>query len=46
MWGAGGPDPSPEKLQYYRVSNTVSDPLKNHKTTKPAFTVGPSSAIK
>ena len=26
------------------LSNTGSDPLKNHKTTEPAFHVGPSSA--
>ena len=44
--GGRGQDPSPEKLQKYRVSNTVSDPLKNYKTTKPAFNVGPSSAFK
>ena len=27
-------------------SNTGPDPLKNHKATKPAFNVGPSSAHK
>ena len=26
------------------LSNTGRDPLKNHKATKPAFHVGPSSA--
>ena len=26
------------------LSNTGPDPLKNHKATKPAFNVGPSSA--
>ena len=26
------------------LSNTGPDPLKNHKVTKPAFNVGPSSA--
>ena len=26
------------------LSNTDPDPLKNHKTTKQAFNVGPSSA--
>ena len=26
------------------LSNTGSDPLKNHKATKPAFNIGPSSA--
>ena len=26
------------------LSNTVPDPLKNHKATKPAFNVGQSSA--
>ena len=26
------------------LSNTGSDPLKNHKATKPAFKVGPPSA--
>ena len=37
-WGGGrGPDP-------YPLSNTGLDPLENHKATKPAFNVGPSSA--
>ena len=39
---AGGSDPHPEKSQKYRVSsNTLPDPLKNHKSLKPAFNVGP-----
>ena len=44
--GTGGPDPPPpEKSQKYRVSLQYwSRSLKNHKDTKPAFTVGPSSA--
>ena len=41
----GGPDPPPEKSQKYRIScNAGPDPLKNHKATKPAFNVVPSSA--
>ena len=42
--GEGGPDPPPtEKSQNIGfLSNTGPDPLKNHKTTKPAFNVGPS----
>ena len=36
--GIEGPDP-PEKSQCIGfLSNTGLDPLKNHKTTKPAFT--------
>ena len=27
------------------IRNTGLDPLKNHKATKPAFNVGPSSAL-
>ena len=43
--GERGPDGSPERITKYRVlSNTGLDPLKNHKATKPAFNVGPSSA--
>ena len=39
------PPPPPEKLQnIVFLSNTAPDPLKNHKATKPAFNVGPSSA--
>ena len=42
--GIWGPDP-PEKSQKYRVfCKSGPDPLKNHKATKPAFNVGPSSA--
>ena len=38
------PDPPPETSQKYRVSsNTGPYPLKNHKATKSAFNVGPSS---
>ena len=37
----------PEKSQSIEfLSNTGADPLKNHKATKPAFNVGPSSAFK
>ena len=45
--GTGGPDPPPppEKSQNIGfLSNTGPDPLKNHKATKTAFNVGPSSA--
>ena len=43
--GQGVRTPFPEKSHKYRViSNTGLDPLKNHKATKPAFNVGPSSA--
>ena len=40
------PPPPPEKSQKYRVflCNTGPDPPKNHKATKPAFYVEPSSA--
>ena len=38
--GADGPDPTLEKSQNIGfVSNIGPDPLKNHKATKPAFTV-------
>ena len=41
--GARGPD-SPENYKKVKfLSNTCLDPLKNHKATKPAFNVGPSS---
>ena len=37
-------------LKYHKnigfLSNTGPDPLENHKTTKPAFNVWPSSALK
>ena len=35
----GGPD---KNIGF--LSNTAPDPLENHKDTKPAFNVGPSSA--
>ena len=42
--GAGDLDPPPEESQYIGFfGNTGPDPLKNHKATKPAFNVGPSS---
>ena len=31
-------------INIWFLSNTSEDPLKNHKATKPAFDVGPSSA--
>ena len=41
----GGPDPPEENHKNIGfLSNTGLDPLKNHKATKPAFTVEPSSA--
>ena len=43
--GVQGSAHTPAKSQKYRVSsNTGPDPLKNHKATKPAFNIGPSSA--
>ena len=43
-WGGGSPDPA-EKSQKYSVSQqNWSGSHENHKTTKPAFNVGPSSA--
>ena len=42
---AGCPDNSTKNHKSIgSLSNTGLDPLKNHKATKPAFTVGPSSA--
>ena len=42
--GTGGTG-SPEKSQNKEfLSNTGPDPLKNHKASKPAFNIGPSSA--
>ena len=43
--GTGGPDP-PEKSQKSIgfLCNTGTDPLKNYKAIKPAFSVGPISA--
>ena len=41
----GGLDPLPENHNDIGfLSNTGPDLLKNHKATKPAFNVGPSSA--
>ena len=41
----GGTGDPPEKSQNLGFpSNTGLDSLKNHKATKPAFNVGPSSA--
>ena len=43
--GAGSADlPPPRKItkNIGFLSNTGLDPLKNHKTTKPAFNVGPA----
>ena len=53
MWvqrggGTGGPD-LPTLKNHKSIGflcNTGPDPLKNHKATKPAFNVGPSSARK
>ena len=44
--GTGVPDPPPpEKYKIIGfLNNTGPDPLANHKATKPAFNVGPSSA--
>ena len=45
--GTGGPYPHP--LENYEnigfLSNAGPDPLEKHKATKPAFNVGPSSAL-
>ena len=41
--GAGGSDPPGKSQKYSGFSNTGPDPLENHKATKPAFNVGPSS---
>ena len=43
----GGPDPPPPEKSHKNIgflSDTGLDPLKNHKATKPAFTVVSSSA--
>ena len=41
----GGPDPPLKNHKNIGfLCNTCLDPLKNHKATKPAFNVGPSSA--
>ena len=45
--GQGGPDPPPPLKNHKHIgflSNTGLNPLKNHKATKPAFNIGPSSA--
>ena len=48
--GGGGQGVRTPLLKNYKnigcLGNTVSAPLKSHKTTKPAFNVGPSSALK
>ena len=45
--GTGVRTPLPENHKHILFpSNTGPDPLKNHKATKPAFNVGPSSACK
>ena len=41
--GTGGPDPPENHITIGFPSNTGSDALKNHKVTKPAFNVGPST---
>ena len=42
--GGGGQDPPRKSQSYGLLSNTGLDPLENHKATKPAVNVGPSSA--
>ena len=43
--GTGGPDPLENYCTFIGfLSNAGPDPLKNHKATKPAFNVRPSSA--
>ena len=42
--GRGGPDPLENHKNIVFLSNTDLDPMKNHKATKLAFNVGPSSA--
>ena len=52
MWadpeGVGRPDPPPLLKNHKNIgfpkSNICPDPLNNHKATKPAFNVGPTSA--
>ena len=41
--GAGGPDPPDKSPQKRFLSYTGPNTLKNHKDTKPAFNIGPSS---
>ena len=43
--GTGGLDPLKNHKNIGFLSYTGPDPLKNHKATKPAFNVGPSSAL-
>ena len=42
--GGGVGPPKITKILVGFLSNTGPDPLKNHKATKPAINVGPSSA--
>ena len=42
--GAGGPDPPEISKNIGFLRNTGPNSLQNHKATKPAFNVGPSSA--
>ena len=42
--GSGPPHPLKNKKNIGFLSNTVPDPLKNRKATKPALNFGPSSA--
>ena len=48
--GGQGSGPPPRLITNHKsigfLSNTGPDPLKNHKATKPALNVGPSSARK
>ena len=39
-----GPHPTHPFEKSHKAKNTVPDPLKNHKATKPASNAGPSSA--
>ena len=43
--GRGSRSPRKNHKNIEFLSNTGLDPLKNHKATKPAFNVGPSSAM-
>ena len=43
--GDRGPDPPYCLKNIGFLCKTCADPLKNHKATKPAFNVGPSSAL-
>ena len=42
--GGGGRGPGPPLENHKNIGFLSPDPLKNHKATKPAFNVGPSSA--